>query len=77
VLTWSQLGIHQKACALLNVNGYYDSFLRMADVAEAEGFLRGRNRKLLISDTDPARLLDRLSSYSIPVAEKWVSRQVR
>jgi uncharacterized protein (TIGR00730 family) len=77
VLTWSQLGIHQKACALLNVNGYYDSLLRMADVAEAAGFLRDRNRKLLISDTDPTRLLDRLSSYSIPVAEKWVSRQVR
>jgi uncharacterized protein (TIGR00730 family) len=77
VLTWSQLGIQRKACALLNVNGYYDSFLRMADLAVSEGFLRDRNRELLISDTDPARLLDRMSSYSIPVADKWISRSTR
>lgn len=77
VLTWSQLGIQRKACALLNVNGYYDSFLRLADLAVAEGFLRERNRELLISDDDPARLLDRVSSYSAPVADKWISRSTR
>jgi uncharacterized protein (TIGR00730 family) len=27
VLTWSQLGIHRKPCALLNINGYYDPLL--------------------------------------------------
>src|ERR1700732_2146118 len=30
VLTWSQLGLQRKACALLNVDGYFDSFLDMA-----------------------------------------------
>ena len=74
VLTWSQLGIQRKACALLNVNGYYDSLLKMADVAVSEGFLRNINRQLLLSDTDPTRLLDRLSSYSAPLTEKWIRR---
>jgi len=32
-LTWSQLGIQHKACGLLNVNGYYDPLLAMADRA--------------------------------------------
>ena len=40
ILTWSQLGIQRKACALLNVNGYYDPLLAMADRAVSEGFLK-------------------------------------
>jgi uncharacterized protein (TIGR00730 family) len=60
-LTWSQLGIQDKACGLLNVNGYYDSMIAMADRAAAEGFIRDAHRELLISDTDVSRLLDRLN----------------
>jgi uncharacterized protein (TIGR00730 family) len=60
-LTWSQLGIQDKVCGLLNVNGYYDSMIAMADRAAAEGFIRGPYRELLLSDTDVSRLLDRLN----------------
>ena len=56
VLTWSQLGLHRKACALLNVNGYYDPLLAMADQAVKEGFLHDVHRELLLADTNPARL---------------------
>lgn len=72
VLTWSQLGLHRKACAVLNIGGYYDCFLRMADRAVQEGFLRVTHRELVIADTDPSRLLDRLSAYSVPVTDKWI-----
>lgn len=77
VLTWSQLGIQRKACALLNVNGYYDPLMAMADRAVSEGFVRQEHRDLLLSDDDPERLLDRLSSYSVPVVDKWIGRQER
>jgi uncharacterized protein (TIGR00730 family) len=60
MLTWSQLGIHRKPCGLLNVAGYYDGLLSMLDHAVAERFVRPENRALLISDTDAARLIDRL-----------------
>jgi uncharacterized protein (TIGR00730 family) len=63
MLTWSQLGIQQKPCGLLNVNGYYDPLLELADKAVSEGFLREANRDLLLSDDDSERLLDRLSAY--------------
>ena len=62
MLTWSQLGIHRKACAILNVNGYYDALLKMADNAVDEGFLRSANRDLLLADADPERLMDRMIS---------------
>jgi hypothetical protein len=77
VVTWSQLGLHRKACALLNVNGYYDPLLAMADRAYDEGFLREVHRKMVITDTDPSQLLDRLNDYVVPVVDKWIDRQAR
>jgi len=60
-LTWSQLGIQNKVCGLLNVNGYYDSLIAMVDRAVAEGFIRQPHREWVLSDTDVSRLLDRLN----------------
>jgi uncharacterized protein (TIGR00730 family) len=77
VLTWSQIGIQRKASALLNVNGYYDPLLAMADRAVSEGFIHTANRELLLTDTDPARLLDRLEDYVVPVVDKWMDRANR
>ncbi len=65
MLTWSQLGIHRKLCGLLNVNGYYDPLLELADKSVSEGFLRAANRDLLLSDVDAERLLDRLSPCAV------------
>jgi uncharacterized protein (TIGR00730 family) len=77
VLTWSQLGLQRKACALLNVSGYYDPLLDMADRAVDQGFVRDAHRQLLLADTDPGRLLDRLTSYTVPVVDKWIDRAAR
>ena len=77
VLTWSQLGLHRKPCALLNLDGYYDHFLGMADRAVEEGFLRELHRKLLVSDTDPGCLLDRLSKCPVPAVDKWIDASTR
>jgi uncharacterized protein (TIGR00730 family) len=77
VLTWSQLGLHRKACAVLNVNGYYDPLLAMADRATADGFVKPVYRELLVADTDAMRLLDRLADYSVPLVDKWIDRTTR
>jgi predicted Rossmann-fold nucleotide-binding protein len=77
VLTWSQLGLQRKACALLNVCGYYDPLLEMADRAVDQGFLRDAHRKLLLTDTDPGRLLDRMADYTVPIVDKWIDRSTR
>ena len=71
VLTWSQLGFHGKPCALLNVAGYYDGMLAMLDHAVAERFLRPAHRELVIADTDPLRLLQRLSAFVPAPKGKW------
>lgn len=71
ILTWAQLGLHTHACGLLNVAGYYDPLLAMADRAREEGFVREEYRRLMLADADAGRLLDRMAEYVSPVAGKW------
>lgn len=61
ILAWAQLRLHDKPCGLLNVEGYFDPFLTFLDRAVAENFLRPQHRALVIEETDPERLLDRLA----------------
>jgi uncharacterized protein (TIGR00730 family) len=72
VYTWSQLGIHQKACGVLNVNGYYDHLAAFLDHAVAAGFLRPQHRAVLSVADEPAELLDRLAAYQPPTVGKWL-----
>lgn len=74
VVTWAQIGIHQKPCALLNVNGYFDLLLDFVDHALAERFVRPEHRSLILTDTDPGLLLDRMGLFRTPVVDKWMDR---
>lgn len=74
IITWAQLGLHRKPCALLNVEGYYDPLLTLFDRAVIEGFVYPSNRRLVIQETDPDRLLDLLVRYTPPQTEKWIDR---
>jgi uncharacterized protein (TIGR00730 family) len=76
-LTWSQLGLQKKACAFLNVEGYYDALLALTERAAEDGFIRPEHRELLLVDTDPDRLLHRLQSYKVPYVPKWVEKEER
>jgi len=59
-VTWTQLGIHDKPVGLLDVDGYFDHLLAFLARAVDDGLLRPDSRSLLLDDTDPERLLDRL-----------------
>ena len=72
ILTWAQLGFHQKPIGLLNVAGYFDPLLALCDQAVAEGFLRAENRAQLLAHTSPEDLLDALAKYKAPTFRVWV-----
>jgi uncharacterized protein (TIGR00730 family) len=61
VLSWAQLGLHQKPIGLLDVEGYYQPLLRLLDHEVTEGFLAPEHRELLLVETEPAVLVDRLA----------------
>jgi uncharacterized protein (TIGR00730 family) len=48
IVTWAQLHIHRKPCVLLNIRGYYDGLLKFLDTAVTEGFLKQKNRGLIL-----------------------------
>lgn len=75
VLTWGQLGLHQKPCGLLNVEQYFDGLLSFADRMIAEGFVRRENGARISVSSDPATLIDLLVAYTPPRSvEKWIDR---
>jgi len=60
-VTLAQLGSHQKPCALLNVDGYYDKLVGFLDDAVSQGFLRDRHRAKVLVANDPEAVLDELA----------------
>ncbi|MGH7912019.1 MAG: TIGR00730 family Rossman fold protein [Candidatus Dormibacteraceae bacterium] len=60
VLSWAQLGLHDKPIGLLDTERYYRPLLRLLDHEVAEGFLAAAHRDLLIVEQRPGDLLDRL-----------------
>jgi len=77
VVTWAQLGIHQKPCGVLNVAGYYDALLALSSHAVTEGFVRGAHREMVIVEEDAETLLSRLRSAPAVSEIKWASTSER
>jgi uncharacterized protein (TIGR00730 family) len=74
MLTWSQLGDHDKPSGLLDVEGFYSHLIAFLDHAVEERFLRSEHRAMLIVETSANALLDRFESYAAPKLEKWIGR---
>jgi uncharacterized protein (TIGR00730 family) len=71
VLTWLQLGLHQKPIGILNVNGYYNHLLLQIDVMVEQGFLKPENRALILSDEDSEKLIQKMNSFSVKTDDNW------
>lgn len=63
VITWAQLGIHQKPVGLLNVGGFFDGLIHFLNHTIEQGFVNPKYRQLMVVDHEPHALLDRLRSY--------------
>ena len=78
IVTWSQLGIQIKPCALLNIDGYWDGLLNFVDHAVNEDFVRQENRDLIVVGATPVEVLDKIQSWRPPAhVEKWLDRSRR
>jgi uncharacterized protein (TIGR00730 family) len=61
VWTWSQLGLHAKPCALLDIGGFYRGLSAFMDHVVAEGFLKPHQRQALLLEADGEALLERIA----------------
>jgi uncharacterized protein (TIGR00730 family) len=69
VFTWTQLGVHHKPCAVVDVAGFYAGLIGFLDHAVAQGFLAAEHRRTLVTVATVAELL--------PALELWVPGEVR
>jgi len=76
-VTWTHLGIHQKPCGLLNVDGYYDALLALLSRAVADGFIREANRALVLDTPDVPTLLQKLEAFRPAAAELGIGKAER
>jgi uncharacterized protein (TIGR00730 family) len=77
-VTWSQLGIQQKPCGLLNIEHYWDSLLRFLDHAVDEKFVTPENAQLILVAQTPERMLERLAEWSPPAhIKRWLDKGKR
>jgi uncharacterized protein (TIGR00730 family) len=77
VLTWTQLGIHDKPCGVLDVDGYFDPLRALLDRATEQHFVRDAHRDIVIVDADASTLLERLARWQPVVIDKWLDRGQR
>jgi uncharacterized protein (TIGR00730 family) len=72
IITWAQLGLHQKPIGLLNVNGFYDDLISMLETMVAKGLLKMANFELLIVEDDIDRLLENMKNFKSEAVPKWL-----
>jgi uncharacterized protein (TIGR00730 family) len=69
MVTWSQLGIHNKPIGLYNVDRFYDGLVNFVGHLQEEGFVRAQHAALLHIERDPALLVRRLREAAPPAGE--------
>jgi len=72
ILTWAQLGMHEKPCGLLNIAAYYDHLFSFLDHAIDQRFVREAYRPMIMMDQSASILLDRFTQYRAPKVTKWI-----
>lgn len=72
--TWAQLGVHSKHVALLNAGGFYDKLVAFLDHVVEERFMKSIHRDVLVVESDPHVLLERLRSTPAAYVPKWLDK---
>lgn len=74
VFTWTQIGIHPKPCALLNVDRFYDPLMQLLCHMVENGFLHRKQVDQLIIEEDPESIVKRLVEHKPQLYNKWLDK---
>ena len=72
MLTWAQLGLHQKPIGILNVNCFYDPLIQMFDKMVSNRFLKMENKEMVLVESSIDKLLEKMENYSGHGVPKWM-----
>ena len=74
VMVSNQLGGINKPVGILNINGYYDSFMQWLQHAVDEEFVSTENQKQVLISDDPKELLEMILTTQMPSKDTWIDR---
>ncbi len=74
MITWAQLGLHQKPIGILNTNGFYNDLLAMLRKMVREGFLKQENYEMLLVGDSVDGLLQKMEEYQPLPLPKWIQK---
>ncbi|MBT8181374.1 MAG: TIGR00730 family Rossman fold protein [Eudoraea sp.] len=74
MITWAQLGLHQKPIGILNINGFYDSLMGMLKTMVDQGFVKKENYDMILIDHSINGLLDKMNYYKPQHVPKWINK---
>ena len=77
MLTWRQLGLGDKPCAFLDVDGFFAPLVSMMDRMVAEGFLHADQRRDLWHGEDIDAMFGWMRAYEPVRADKWLAGKRR
>ena len=75
MLTWAQLGFHEKPCGMLNIASYYDELHAFLEKAIREEFVKEEYRPMIMMEPTATKLLDRFDAYRAPRVKKWIGAE--
>ncbi|MEE9363334.1 MAG: TIGR00730 family Rossman fold protein [Cellulophaga sp.] len=75
MITWAQLGLHQKPIGILNCNGFYNDLLQMLKKMVSQGFLKQENYDMLLVEDTIEALLVKMENYKPLPVQKWINRE--
>ena len=65
VVTWNQLGIHNRGVVVLNVDGYWDGLMRWVNDSVEAGFVGAGNRRILLEARSAEEAVSALRKYRV------------
>ena len=77
IITWAQLGLHEKPCGLLNIQGYYEPLLEFVSRMAGEGFLKEQQKGLVLSSDTAEGLLEKMRVFEPIRVPKWVDSRAK
>lgn len=74
MMTWAQLGLHQKPIGLLNTDGYYSPLLQLFQQMVKNGLLRDSHRQLICYSDIISDLFQQLQNYERPNDGRFLTK---
>ena len=73
VLTWGQLGLHQKPIGILNVGGYYDALIHLFETMLAKELIGKNHMKMILISSSIDDLMEKMRTYTPPKMKNWIT----